>query len=116
MQMQILETMNLVINLEVAAVVTGVSHNFFLIEKSHWILGCIRVGCILPVRVCHIISLVNQVLIVTACNCILVTFTKDRLCWIHRQSSTDSTACICIAILLIHELTCDVEVQVLVEQ
>ena len=114
--MQILETMNLVIYLEVATVVTGVSYSFFLVEKSYWVLGSIRVGSILPVRVCYILRLVDQVLIVTACNCILVAFTKNRFCWIHRQSCTDSTACICIAVFLIHELTCDVEVQVLVEQ
>ena len=48
MQMQILETMNLVIYLEVAAVVTGMSYSFFLIEKSYWVRGfasACKLGC-----------------------------------------------------------------------
>ena len=48
---KILEAVNLVVNLKVASEVVGVSLALLILEKSQWVLWCVRVVGVLPLWV-----------------------------------------------------------------
>ena len=114
MQAQILESVYLVVNLHITHVVERVGSVVLLIKTGYGVIGSIGV---LQSR---IVRIVERLTLVSPCEIAMEVFEcgvirEDRLRGIHSHSVADGVG-IGIACVRVHELTIDVEFQMVFEE
>ena len=116
MDVQVFETMNLIVHVEVASEVVGTGNGCLLIQQRHRVLRCVVVGHLCPVRIGNVLS-VNQWLVESTCDILIGRIIDvDRTGGIYRQGCTNSAAGVGIEVFLRHVLGGNNHVQVVVQQ
>ena len=115
MDVQILETMYLIVHLDVAREVVDIGIHLLLTEQRHGVLRSVVVLYILPARV-YRRRTGSEPLEVAAHKLIVLAVVAYRTGGVHREGCTDGTACVGIAVFLVHVLGVDIEYQVVLEE